>query len=211
MPKRPRLLLFDLDDVLVSYRRDRRCEALAQAIGAEPRQVRQALFGSGLETRCDRGELDLPDYLDALRSEHGLIVPEDAFIAARAASMQARPAMLQLCRALADQAALAIFTNNGRWLGRQFNRLAPELAPLFRFRVVCSGSLGHCKPHPLAYLGCLQQLGVPASATFFTDDLAEHVAGAASLGIDSELFTSPAALALSLAARGFDLDPVTLN
>ncbi|HMB43571.1 MAG TPA: hydrolase, partial [Luteimonas sp.] len=64
MPTRPKLLLFDLDGVLVDYQREIRCRQLALALGADEQEVYQALFKRGLEDRCDRGELALADYLD---------------------------------------------------------------------------------------------------------------------------------------------------
>ena len=81
----------DLDDVLVDYSRERRCRALAASAGASPEAIERAVFGSGLEKRSDRGEFGLDDYMDKLRSDWGLDIPGQDFIAARrAATRRAR-------------------------------------------------------------------------------------------------------------------------
>ncbi len=207
MGPRPRLLLFDLDGVLVEYRRELRCQHLARAIGADPASVQQALFQSGLENRSDRGELELDDYLDALRSQYGLQVPREAFIAARRASTRPRPEMVALCESLRRQAALAIFSNNGRWLVQNFARIAAPLAPLFASRILCSAELGLCKPDPQAYLACLQELGFQPGSTLFIDDNADNVVAARTVGLSALQFESVPALRSALAELGFDLDP----
>jgi putative hydrolase of the HAD superfamily len=205
MPIRPKLLLFDLDGVLADYRRDLRCRQLAETLGVGEAEVRQALFGRGLETRSDRGELDLPDYLDELRTGFGWNLPAEEFIAARRSATRSRPEMLQLCERLAPQCALAVFTNNGAWFGEHAHRIVPELTPLFGRRFVCSGSVGACKPAPEAFAACLQRLGFNAYSTLFVDDAPENIAGARDAGLDAVHYQSHAHLRVELAAR--DLDP----
>src|SRR4029079_10631097 len=111
-PIRPKLLLFDLDGVLVDYQREIRCRHLALSLGATEEEVYRALFERGLEDRSDRGELALADYMDALRTDYGWNLPEEDFIAARRAATQTRSSMLALCEHLSTQTALGIFTNN---------------------------------------------------------------------------------------------------
>ena len=205
---RPKLVVFDLDDVLVEYQRERRVEALARAVGAPPSMVLEALFKSGLETKNDRGELGLEDYLDAVRRRHGLDIPMDAFIEARRQSMRLRREVLGLAARIAPQTTLALFTNNGQWLGRQLPKFLPELRPLFGTRLVTSGQLGITKPHPQAYYACLSTLGFSAASALMIDDHPDNIAGAHSAGLDAILYASPPQLAGELLRRGFDLEPV---
>lgn len=204
---RPRLVIFDLDEVLVDYSRVPRIEALARAIGAPPALIDEALFKSGLETRNDRGELGLEDYLDTVRRRHGLDIPLEAFIDARRQSMRLRREVLALAERIAPQTTLALFTNNGQWLGRQLPKFLPELRPLFGTRMVTSGQLGITKPDPQAYYACLSTLGFSASSALMIDDRADNVAGARSAGLDAIHYATPPQLAGELLQRGFDLEP----
>jgi putative hydrolase of the HAD superfamily len=207
MIARPKLLLFDLDGVLARYERTVRVRRLAASIGAIEGDVHAALFGrKGLESRSDRGEIDLPEYLGLLREQYGWNVTEEDFLAARRAATRVEPATLALCEALAPQAALAVFTNNGAWFGESARRIVPELSPLFGRRFICSGSLGLAKPAPEAFVACLQQLGFSALSTLFIDDSGENVAGALEAGLAGLHFTDPPSLRAALRAFDFELE-----
>lgn len=200
----PKLLLLDLDDVLVDYSRERRCRALAASAGTSPEAIERAVFGSGLEKRSDRGEFGLDDYMDRLRSDWGLDIPGQDFIAARRAATRARPGMLRICQALAGQVQLGIFSNNGHWLHQHAERIVPELMPLFRTRLVCSGSIGLRKPDPAAFLLCLERLGFSAAATLYVDDKVANAEGARQAGLDAFVFESETQFVQQLRLRALD-------
>ena len=209
MAARPRLLLFDLDGVLADYDRPARCAALARAAGADAtaEAIAQALFGvDGLEHASDRGEIGLRDALDGLRERHGWNVDAASFIHARQLATRVRADMFALCRELAMQARLAVFTNNGDWVGAHFAEIVPELPALFGEAIVCSGQLRQCKPDPAAFRTCLARLGeaVPEKV-LFVDDNADNVEGARVAGLDALLYTDTVALRGALRERGFDL------
>ena len=208
MPPRPRLVLFDLDGVLADYDRPARCAALARACGADPDAMFEAMFGEeGFEHASDRGEIGLQGSLQGLRMRHGWQLDEAGFLDARRLSTKPRPVMLTLCRALSAQARIAVFTNNGDWVGAHMATIFPELPPLFGEAIVCSGQVRQWKPQPEAFHACLARLGgiAPAQALFI-DDNADNVDGARRAGLDALLYTDFAALRASLRARGFDLD-----
>jgi putative hydrolase of the HAD superfamily len=208
MPTRPALVLFDLDDVLVGYDHGVRCAALAEAIGGgtDPAVVRDVLFGrDGLESGCDRGEYGLDAYLDLLRTRHGWALDAAQFVAARAAATRVDPAMQALCDALAAQARLAMFSNNGAWIETHAPTIVPELAARFDGAGVCSGALRASKPSPDAFTACLRRLGATAHTTLFVDDKAVNAEGARLAGLDALHFTTLPTLRRDLRARGFDL------
>jgi putative hydrolase of the HAD superfamily len=208
MRARPAQLLFDLDDVLVAYDHGVRSAALAAAIGGgvDPQVVREVLFGAdGLEFGCDRGEYDLDEYLARLHLRCGWSLDAASFVAARAAATHPVPAMLALCDALAPQARLAIFSNNGAWVEAHAKTIVPGIASRFGGDIVCSGSLRASKPAPAAFAACLARLGATPEATLFVDDKAVNAEGARLAGLDSLQFTNLPTLRRDLRARGFDL------
>jgi HAD superfamily hydrolase (TIGR01509 family) len=207
MPARPRLLLFDLDGVLADYDRDARCQALADAAGAEVGAMFEAMFGpEGFEHASDRGDIGLAGSLAGLRERHGWEVPAAEFIAARRLATRVRPAMMALCREMQAQARLAVFTNNGDWVYANLPLIAPELVEVFGASFVCSGVMRQSKPDPAAFHACLQRLGHDAAAeVLFIDDNADNVAGARRAGLEALPYTNLETLRRELRARGFEL------
>jgi HAD superfamily hydrolase (TIGR01509 family) len=207
MPARPRLLLFDLDGVLADYDREARCQAMADAAGAEVGAMFEAMFGpDGFEHASDRGDIGLAGSLAGLRERHGWDLPTAAFIDARRLSTRVRPAMMALCRELQAQARLAVFTNNGDWLHANLPLIAPELVELFGEAIVCSGVMRQSKPDPSAFHACLQRLGHHSAAeVLFIDDNVDNVAGARRAGLDALPYTNLETLRRELRGRGFEL------
>lgn len=198
---KPKLLLLDMDDVLVDYSHTIRCRVLAEMTGASEKYVHDAVFASGLETRSDRGEFDLDMYMDLLRSEWGLSIPGDAFIAARKQATRVRPGMLKICEDISEQVQLGIFSNNAHWLYQNASQIVPELMPLFRQRFVCSGSIGSAKPDEFAFLQCVQRLGFSPYSTLFVDDKIKNVEGAKLAGLDAFIFESEEQFLSELSTR----------
>jgi glucose-1-phosphatase len=203
---RPKLLLLDMDDVLVDYRHDIRCRIIAEAAGCTPDYAHQALFESKLEFRCDRGELDLDTYLDLLRSDWGLSITTDDFIDARRQATRARESMLEICAQLAEQAQLAIFTNNADWMHEHIEKVVPDIAPLFRRRFVTSGTLKLAKPEEVAFRACLDRLGFSPLSSVFVDDKQINVDGAQRAGMDAFVFESIEQFTNELRRREFELE-----
>jgi len=205
---KPKLLLLDLDEVLVDYSHVIRCRALAEMTGASEQYVNDAVFGSGLEARSDRGDFDLETYMDLLRSQWGLSIPGDAFVAARKQATRVRPGMLKICAQLAEQVQLGIFSNNPHWLYQNASQIIPELMPLFRQRFVCSGSIRAAKPDEFAFMQCVQRLGFSPYSTLFVDDKARNVDGAKLAGLDAFVFENEAQFISELRNRDLTLGAV---
>lgn len=202
MVERPALVLFDLDGVLVDYDRGARARHLAAAADCSEADVRQALFGSGLEARFDAGSVDTTDYLGELGAALSHAVDVALWTAARAAAVRVDDATPALLAQVATRCDIAVLTNNGQLLVEQLPAIAPGLFPLLEGRVLCSASLGHRKPSAQAFRGALERLGHRAIETLFLDDLQDNVDGARAAGLRAERVESPAHLRGALARHG---------
>ena len=99
--------------------------------------------------------------------------------------MTPRPGMLAAAARAAELGTITLLTNNNPLTGRHLDTLAPEVAALFGDHAFTSSEYGARKPDPVVYERVLARYGVPASDAFFADDLADNIAGARSIGIQS--------------------------
>ena len=197
------LVLFDLDDVLVDYRREVRCRTLGTRVGRSADAVHAALFASGLETASDLGRIDPAGVARQLSDALGVDISIEDCVAARAAAMTPIAEMPALVSALAAHVPLAILTNNGTLVRDHFARLCPAFATFFDGRVHCSGLYGVAKPDPAVFAHCADALGIAPSRVLFVDDRAENADGARAAGMQAHHFRTPALLRAALSQ--FDL------
>lgn len=200
-----RLVLFDLDGVLVDYDRHRRVGLLADALGHPHDAVQSLLFndGAGLEDRYDAGDIDTARYLAAISEALGCRLDADTWCAARSASMHLPGAVAQAVEAVAARCDVGVLTNNGPLIDERWRTLLPALAPLHG-RVLCSGMLRASKPHATIFERALAHFGHRAEDTLFLDDNAGNVAGARAAGLHAEQVLRPGAFTGILAAYGVD-------
>lgn len=192
------LILFDLDDVLVDYRRDVRCRVLGARVGRDPDAVHAALFGSGLETEADLGRIDPDGTAKMLSTILRTPVTVADCVTARAAAMTERPALLALVETLARRHALAILTNNGVLVRDHFATLCPSFARHFAGRVHCSAMYGVAKPEPEVFRRCAAALDLPPERILFIDDRLDNARGAERAGMLGHHYRDPATLRAAL-------------
>lgn len=195
------LVLFDLDDVLVDYSHEVRCRTLGERIGRDAETVRAALFGSGLETEADLGRIDPEGVARVLSETLATPVTVADCVAARAAAMAPRPALLDIVETLAARCRLAILTNNGLMVRDHFASLCPPFAPYFDGSVHCSAMYGVAKPDPTVFAHCAEALGVAPSRVLFIDDKPGNAAGAVRAGMSGHHYQHIAGLRSALAAH----------
>lgn len=189
----PRALLLDFDGVLAQYTRAVRLARLAEHAGCTSAQVYAALFGSGLETAYDGGELQTEEYLDQLGRAIGRPVDEATWIAARVAACRPFGEVVEIATRLAQRMPVAVLTNNGPLMAQAIARIVPSLAPALAGRLLCSGQLGGRKPQREVYLRALEVLGVQPRHALFVDDLFVNVRGARAAGLWADTSRDPQA------------------
>lgn len=195
-------VLFDMNDVLVRYRKDARIAHLARIARLESAAVEAAIWGSGFEDSGDSGAMDADGYLEGFGERLGVPLTEAEWTAALAAAVTPITETLALAAAIHPRARVAVLTNNNLLVKRTAGALFPELASIFGPDVFVSAEFGARKPEPEAYLRCLVRLGANPGDTLFIDDAPKNIAGAERAGLHAELYCGPAELAKALANEG---------
>ena len=128
----------------------------------------------------------------------------EQWIEARRIAMQPNEDVLDLAAKLGQQAALAIYTNNGPVVKNHLDKLFPEAAEIFKQRY-CSYEFGTKKPDPKSYTKLLEAMGEKPESCWFIDDKKSNVEGARIAGLRAHLFTGVDGLAVEAKHQGFDL------
>ena len=205
----PRLVIFDMDDVLCHYDLGRRLRALSQISGKTPRDIRAAIWDSGFEDDADSGGYpDADVYLAEFSYRIGHTITRQQWIAARRESMIASLDVLTLAEAIGKTARIAIYTNNGPIVKNSLDELFPEAAAIFRERY-CSYEFGTKKPDPKSFTKLLAKISVAPADTWFIDDKRSNVQGARLAGLKAHHFRSYEAFVKDVKSMGFEINGIT--
>ena len=201
----PRLVIFDMDDVLCHYDLGRRLRALSQISGKTPRDIRAAIWDSGFEDDADSGGYpDADVYLAEFSYRIGHTITRQQWIAARRESMIASVDVLTLAESIATAARIAIYTNNGPIVKSSLDELFPEAAAIFKERY-CSYEFGTKKPDPQSFTKLLAKISVAPADTWFIDDKRSNVQGARLAGLKAHHFRSYEPLVKEARSLGFEI------
>lgn len=186
----PLLFVFDMDDVLYSYDWRRRMAALSRVTGLSLEELRRRWWNTGGEMRAEAGAWTSGDaYLAAATAAIGVDIDADEWIAVRREAMTPRRDVLAVVERAAELGRVSLLTNNGILVHERLAELAPELVPIFGAEHLrASASYGARKPDPAVFRAMLAAYDADPADVFFADDLAENVAGAASVGITAHLY-----------------------
>ena len=205
----PRLVIFDMDDVLCHYDLGRRLRALSQISGKMPRDIRAAIWDSGFEDDADSGGYpDADVYLAEFSYRIGHTITRQQWIAARRESMIPSGDVLALAEAIGKFSRLAIYTNNGPIVKSSLDELFPEAAAIFKERY-CSYEFGTKKPDPNSFTKLLAKIKISPADTWFIDDKRSNVQGAKLAGLKAHHFRSYDALAKDVKSMGFAIAGIT--
>jgi glucose-1-phosphatase len=201
----PRLVIFDMDDVLCHYDLGRRLRALSQISGKTPRDIRAAIWDSGFEDDADSGGYpDANVYLAEFSYRIGHPITRQHWIAARRESMIPSSNVLALAEAIGKFSRLAIYTNNGPIVKSSLDELFPEAAAIFKERY-CSYEFGTKKPDPDSFTRLLTTISISPADAWFIDDKRSNVQGARLAGLKAHHFRSYEALAKDVKSMGYEI------
>ncbi len=200
---RPKLFIFDMDDVLYDYDWRVRMAGMTELTGLSLADMRRLWWHDEGEWAAEAGVFATPEaYLAAFQDAIGMTVDEAEWVRVRGAAMTPRPESIAAVRRAAELGDVTLLTNNGALSAKHIRTLAPELVPVFGDHLYTSSDYSARKPDPVVFERVLARYGRDASEAFFVDDMAVNVAGAASIGITAHLYRSPAALLAAIEEFG---------
>jgi glucose-1-phosphatase len=209
----PKLLYFDLGNVLVSFSHERMCEQMAEVAGVPLEVGRNAVFGGGdahnAQIQYETGDIDSEGYFDYFcratktRPDRGelerafcdIFVPIDETLR-----------LAQRLTAAGHRLGILSNTNSLQWRWCTDGRYpllarAGQAGAVFGSAVL-SFEVHAMKPDRAIYEIAAERAGASPCEVFFVDDRVENVVGAKAAGIDAVLFTDAEQLAADLRQRG---------
>lgn len=195
----PKLVIFDMDDVLLRYDPDARRAAMGEMAGKTAAEVRRLIWTSGIESASDAGKLSIEAYLDAISTALGIPFGRAEWVRTRALAMHIDPEVVRLAAAIRPRTRLALLTNNGHIMKEHFDVLVPGLREIFGARMHVAAEFRTKKPDPTIYTRLLAIYGVSPPDGVMIDDRRSNVEGALAAGLRAHRFHDAAALEAYLA------------
>lgn len=195
----PRVLIFDLGNVLVFHDNALLFTRLGLRAGLSGPEVAQRLTGAGW-TAANRGLLDAEGIRRDVCGSLGVELPMEEFAPLWSSHFTVHQAVLPLVEALEGRVKRVLLSNTN---ALHVAYVRPRLPLLERFdAVLMSCEVGHVKPEPAFFQLALERAGcAPHEAAFF-DDLPEFVEAANALGLRGHLFTDAPTFEQQLKALG---------
>jgi len=195
------LYFFDFDKTLYDYNFMKRLPALATASGVSQYRLASSWWAAGFETRAESGEWPTTaEYLAEFSRVTGAEISREQWIAARKSAMTRNEGTVAALRRASGLGTVSLLSNNPSIFAESLPELAPDVCELVGENRLVSYQLGVRKPAAEAYERALARYGAKASDTFFADDNAGNVAGAAALGIHAHHYTTTEALDAAMKA-----------
>jgi len=195
-----------MDGVLNVYDVARRLATLSSWSGKSTDEIWRDLWESGFEDDADAGcYRDAAVYLAEFARRLEYPLTRDEWIFARKAAIQPRPLVLGWAEQLADQAMVALLTNNGPLLASSFAEVFPDAARLFAGQAYFSYQFGTKKPELRIFRDVCARMGMAPRDCLFIDDKVENVEGARAAGLHGHHFVDEAGLKACLISHGLSV------
>ncbi len=178
------LYLFDFDETLYDYNFRLRLPALSLVTGLSQYRLAKDWWSAGFERRAEAGEWPTAtEYLSEFNRQTGAHLTLEAWRETRMLASTRIEASVAALRRASMLGTVGVLTNNPSPFAESFEILAPDVAEIVGDNVLVSSDLGVRKPDAEIYRRAMDRFGAIPQDTFFTDDSASNVAGAAALGI----------------------------
>ena len=181
---------FDFDKTLYAYNFRMRLPALSLITGVSEYHLAKTWWAAGYESRAEAGEWGTSaEYLDRFTDVTGANLTLENWQEARALASTRIPGSVDALARASTLGTAALLSNNPAPFGESLSILAPDVAAIVGENRLVSYQLGMRKPDPAIYLLAVSKLGGLPENTFFADDSASNVEGAASIGIHAHHLT----------------------
>ncbi len=178
------LYLFDFDETLYDYNFRYRLPALSLVTGTSQYRLAKDWWSAGFEKRAEAGEWPTSsEYLAEFEKQTGAHLTLEQWRETRMLASTPISGSIDALRRASELGTVGILTNNPSPFAESFAILAPDVAELVGDNVLVSSDLAVRKPDAEIYRRALERFDATPENTFFTDDSANNVAGAAQIGI----------------------------
>ena len=178
------LFFFDFDKTLYAYDFRKRLPALSIISGVSQYHLAKTWWEGGYEIRAETGEWSTSaEYLAEFERVTGAVITLEQWQQARALASTRIPGSIDALRHAATIGTACVLSNNPSPFAESVPVLAPDVTAIVGENRLVSCQLGVRKPDPQIFELALGRFDARPEDTFFTDDSAANVAGAASVGI----------------------------
>jgi putative hydrolase of the HAD superfamily len=186
-------LFFDFGGVLLQHADGVDHKKLEAAHGLEERTLMRCLYRDSRYFEFQVGACTHEEWQESIRSATAALLGEERAAAVLADYEKAeRPLngdLLGLVERLRERGyRTGIISNTIPGLMERLQENAPQLIPLFDV-IIGSGDIKLAKPDPAIFEHALRELGVPAEASTFTDDVKSYAEAASAVGMHGFHFT----------------------
>jgi len=190
-------ILFDFGNVISSFDVGIFLRRLRDWSGVEVGILRERIYGSGLHSRYERGDISSERFYREISRLTGARVSAEEFAEGFTGIFTPLEATHGLIRALKGKYQLGLLSNTNEWHFERHIRGVPVF-PLFD-AVTLSFEVRALKPAPEIYRDALRKLSLPPEACVFIDDIREYADGAGAVGIRGIQYRGHAELLAALA------------
>ena len=180
-------VIFDFGNVVSSFDVGKFLRRLSGWSGTGVETLRDRIYGSGLHSRYERGEISSEEFHREISRISGARVPAEEFAEGFTDIFTPLESTQGLIRSLKGKYRLGLLSNTNEWHFERHIRNVPVF-PLFD-AVTLSYEVRALKPSPEIYRDALRKLSLPPEACVFIDDIREYAEGASALGIRGIRYT----------------------
>jgi len=180
-------VIFDFGNVISAFDFGRFLRRLRDWSGTGVETLRERIYGSGLHSLYERGEISSDEFHREISRISGARVPAEEFAQGFTDIFTPLESTQELIRSLKGKYRLGLLSNTNEWHFERYIRNVPVF-PLFD-AVTLSYEVRALKPSPEIYRDALRKLSLPPEACVFIDDIREYADGASALGIRGIRYT----------------------